>query len=158
MIEGLRNLMVFAIVLGGLIFFHELGHFLVAIRLGIKVKEFGLGFPPRLFRIYHWRGTDFTINAIPFGGFVRPVGEDDPSIVGGLAAAAPWRRVAVLVAGSATNILLAVIVLTPLDGQTVSPFLKWQKILQLRKSDYNQKISFLEQMERQSAFHHNSQQ
>lgn len=112
MIEGLRNLMVFAIVLGGLIFFHELGHFLVAIRLGIKVKEFGLGFPPRLFRLYHWRGTDFTINAIPFGGFVRPVGEDDPSIVGGLAAAAPWRRVAVLVAGSATNILLALIVLT----------------------------------------------
>ncbi|MDP6793031.1 MAG: site-2 protease family protein, partial [Anaerolineales bacterium] len=112
MIEDLRNLLIFALVLGGLIFVHELGHFLVALRLGIKVKEFGLGFPPRLLTIGRWCGTDFTLNAIPFGGFVRPLGEDDPSIEGGLAAATPWRRVAVLVAGSVANVLLAILVLT----------------------------------------------
>jgi len=112
MFEGLRNLLIFALVLGGLIFFHELGHFLVALRLGIKVKEFGLGFPPRLLKLGRWCGTDFTLNAIPFGGFVRPLGEDDPSIEGGLAAATPWRRAAVLVAGSGANMLLALLVLT----------------------------------------------
>ncbi len=112
MIEGLRNLVIFALVLGGLIFFHELGHFLVALRMGIKIKEFGLGFPPRLLTLGNWRGTEFTLNVIPLGGFVRPVGEDDPTIEGGLAAATPWRRVAVLVAGSGTNVLLALLVLT----------------------------------------------
>lgn len=112
MTEALRNLVIFALVLGGLIFFHELGHFLVAVRMGIKIKEFGLGFPPRLFTLGNWRGTEFTLNFIPLGGFVRPVGEDDPTIEGGLAAAAPWRRVAVLVAGSGTNVLLALLVLT----------------------------------------------
>jgi|MDTC01.3.fsa_nt_gb regulator of sigma E protease len=112
MIEGMRNLLVFALVLGGLIFFHEFGHYLVALRLGIKVKEFGIGFPPRLITLGRWRGTDFTLNAIPFGGFVRPLGEDDPSIEGGLSAATPWRRAAVLVAGSVTNALLALLVLT----------------------------------------------
>ncbi len=105
-------MLIFALVLGGLIFFHELGHFLAALRLGIKVKEFGIGFPPRLLTLWRWRGTDFTLNSIPFGGFVRPLGEDDPSIEDGLAAATPWRRVAVLVAGSGTNVLLSLLVLT----------------------------------------------
>ena len=50
MLEGLRNLIAFALVLGGLIFFHELGHFIVSIKLGVKIKEFGIGFPPRLLR------------------------------------------------------------------------------------------------------------
>ena len=98
--EELRNLIIYVLVLGGLIFFHELGHFLVAVRVGIKVKEFGLGFPPRLLKFAEWRGTEFTLNAIPFGGFVRPVGEDDPHIIGGLAAAPKRHRVAMLAAGS----------------------------------------------------------
>ena len=109
--EGIRNLLVFVLVLGGLIFFHELGHFLVSIRLGVKVKEFGLGFPPRLLKFAEWRGTEFTLNAIPFGGFVRPVGENDPSVPGGLSGAPRWHRVAVLAAGSMMNVLVAFVVL-----------------------------------------------
>lgn len=109
--EELRNLIIFVLVLGGLIFFHELGHFLVAVRVGIKVKEFGLGFPPRLLKFAEWRGTEFTLNAIPFGGFVRPVGEDDPHIIGGLAAAPKRHRVAMLAAGSTMNVLVAFVVL-----------------------------------------------
>lgn len=112
MLEGLRNLIAFALVLGSLIFFHELGHFLVSIRLGVKIKEFGLGFPPRILILGRWNNTDFTLNAIPLGGFVRPAGEDDPTIKDGLAAARPIHRLAILVAGSATNMLLGVLVLT----------------------------------------------
>ena len=112
MLEGLRNLIAFIFVLGGLIFFHELGHFIVSIRLGVRIKEFGLGFPPRILMLGRWKNTEFTLNAIPLGGFVRPAGEDDPAIKDGLAAADPIRRLAILVAGSATNLLLGVLVLT----------------------------------------------
>jgi len=112
MIEGLRNLIAFALVLGGLIFFHELGHFIVSIKLGVKIKEFGIGFPPRLLVLGKWNKTIFTLNAIPLGGFVRPTGEDDPTVKDGLAAAKPLHRLAILVAGSATNLLLGILVLT----------------------------------------------
>ena len=111
MSEGLRNLVIFVLVLGGLIFVHELGHFLAALRVGIKIKEFGLGFPPRLFKIAEWRGTIFTLNAIPLGGFVRPVGEEDPTVKGGLAAAPIRHRLAVLAAGSMMNALVSFLVL-----------------------------------------------
>jgi len=55
-------------------------------------------------------GTRFTLNWLPFGGFVRPKGENDPTIEGGLAAANPWRRLAVLVAGPLMNLITAVII------------------------------------------------
>src|SRR5512135_1955149 len=55
-------------------------------------------------------GTQFTLNWLPIGGFVRPKGENDPSVPGGLAAASPWTRLAVLFAGPTMNLLLAVVV------------------------------------------------
>ncbi len=55
-------------------------------------------------------GTRFTLNWLPFGGFVRPKGENDPNIAGGLAAASPWKRFAVLVAGPLMNLLTAVVI------------------------------------------------
>src|SRR5512140_2937792 len=55
-------------------------------------------------------GTRFTFNWLPFGGFVRPKGENDPSVRGGLAAASPWKRLAVLFAGPAMNLLAAVLI------------------------------------------------
>ncbi|MEK9194627.1 MAG: site-2 protease family protein, partial [Patescibacteria group bacterium] len=59
-----------------LILVHELGHFLTAKIFGVKVEEFGLGFPPRLFG--KKRGeTTYSVNALPFGGFVKIYGEDD---------------------------------------------------------------------------------
>lgn len=61
----------FVFVFGLIIFVHELGHYLMAVILGIPVAEFGFGYPPKLIRLFRWRGTDFTLNAIPFGGFVR---------------------------------------------------------------------------------------
>ena len=65
-------------VLGFLILVHELGHFLTAKRFGIKVTEFGFGFPPRIFGVRYGE-TVYSINWIPLGGFVRMVGEEDPT-------------------------------------------------------------------------------
>ena len=110
--DGIRDLLIFILVLGGLVFFHELGHFLAAKRVGVKVKEFGIGFPPRLVKLGQWQETEFTLNWIPFGGFVRPIGEDDPNISGGLAAAPKRHRVFVLAAGPGMNILVAFLVLS----------------------------------------------
>ena len=64
MLEGLRNLIAFALVLGGLIFFHELGHFIVSIKLGVKIKEFGIGFPPRLLAVSYTHLTLPTIYSV----------------------------------------------------------------------------------------------
>jgi regulator of sigma E protease len=92
-----------------LIIVHELGHYLAARAVKIEVEEFGIGFPPRLARLFNIGGTDFTLNAIPLGGFVRPKGENDPDVPGGLAAANPWARLFVLVAGPLMNLLLGVV-------------------------------------------------
>jgi regulator of sigma E protease len=92
-----------------LIVLHELGHFVAARALKVEVEEFGLGFPPRIKRLFRLWDTDFTLNAIPLGGFVRPKGENDPNVPGGLAASSPWVRLAVLFAGPLTNLVAGVL-------------------------------------------------
>ncbi len=69
-------ILAFFVVLIPLILIHEFGHFLAAKAAGITVLEFGLGFPPRIRKLFTWHDTDFTLNWIPLGGFVRPLGED----------------------------------------------------------------------------------
>lgn len=69
-------ILAFGIILIPAIIIHELGHFFAAKLLGINVLEFGIGFPPRLGRMFMWGETEFTINLLPIGGFVRPLGED----------------------------------------------------------------------------------
>lgn len=193
------TLLLVVLVFGGMIFLHELGHYLAARLFKIEVEEFGFGIPPRLWRF--WRtpgsfkvgthsiqipanfdlpvelteleqrpvdlvveragealtlkslalstaddgryilahptltpgsdgtlrlsgmvrelrlGTEFTLNWLPLGGFVRPKGEGDPDVPGGLAAASPWQRLAVLFAGPAMNLLTAVVVTAVIIGQ-----------------------------------------
>ncbi len=103
---------IFIVVFGGIILVHELGHFIVAKLMHIKVDEFGIGFPPRIVKLFTWHGTEFTLNWIPLGGFNKLHGENDPNEEGGLAAASPWRRIPVLLAGAAMNLLTAVVVYT----------------------------------------------
>ncbi|MCB9812930.1 MAG: site-2 protease family protein [Pseudomonadales bacterium] len=67
---------IFILVLSFLVIIHELGHFIAAKWSKVKVDEFGIGYPPKAIKLFTWRGTDFTINWIPFGGFVRMQGED----------------------------------------------------------------------------------
>ncbi len=103
------DLLTFILGIAVLIFVHELGHFLAARLLKVEVEEFGIGFPPRLVKLFERNGTIYSLNAIPLGGFVRPKGENDPSIEGGLAAASPWVRLGVLFAGPLMNLIVGVI-------------------------------------------------
>ena len=99
----------FVVALATLIILHELGHFLACKILKIEVEEFGLGFPPRALTLFELGGTKFSLNWLPFGGFCRTKGENDPTVAGGLAAAGPWKRIAVFLAGPMMNLLTAII-------------------------------------------------
>ncbi|MCY4108526.1 MAG: M50 family metallopeptidase [Chloroflexi bacterium] len=101
------------VILVVMVILHELGHFIAAKRSGVKVLEFGIGWPPRLFG-RTWRGTLYSLNAIPVGAFVRMLGENDQAQAQNQAqdpdsfSAKPKRsRALILVAGSAMNLLLA---------------------------------------------------
>lgn len=100
----------FFIVLTPIILVHELGHFFAARLSNIRVEEFGLGFPPRALKLTERNGTLYSLNWIPLGGFVRPAGEDDPTVPGGLAAASKRARLFVLFAGAGANFLMALFV------------------------------------------------
>lgn len=94
-----------------LVVFHELGHFTVAKLSGIKVLEFGVGIPPRAFG-FSRGGTEYTVNWLPLGGFVKMLGEEDPGDARSFAAQSAWKRLAVLVAGPGVNALLPIVLLT----------------------------------------------
>ncbi|MCW5875631.1 MAG: site-2 protease family protein [Anaerolineales bacterium] len=119
----------FIIALVSLIVVHELGHLLAAKFSGIKVKEFGIGLPPRVIKLFKWGETDFTLNALPLGGFVLPEGENDPNVPGGLSAAPPWKRIFVLIAGPAMNILAAILLYFIIFMQIGSPDLNTVQIM-----------------------------
>jgi len=104
-------IILFILTLFVVISLHELGHFIAARRAGVKVEEFGLGFPPRVFGIKRGE-TVYSINAIPAGAFVKSAGENDPSVPGSLASKGSWSRLAVYAAGPVANIFLAFILLS----------------------------------------------
>src|SRR6188474_3410383 len=109
--QTLLTWLVFILAFGGMILIHEFGHFIAARLCKIEVEEFGIGLPtPGAITLFTWQGTRFTLNWLPLGGFVRPKGENDPTVPGGLAAASPWARLAVLFAGPLMNLLTAVII------------------------------------------------
>jgi regulator of sigma E protease len=103
----------FVVVLSLLVFVHELGHFVLAKRAGVKVEEFGFGYPlPNgllTITLFKRGETTYTLNPIPFGGFVRMAGEEDPNAEGGLASKSKLARVGVLSAGSMMNIILGIV-------------------------------------------------
>ena len=98
-------------VLSLLVFIHELGHFLTAKKFGIKVTEFGFGFPPRIWGITIGE-TRYSINLIPLGGFVKMVGEEDPTEPRSFARQSILKRSIVLVAGSLMNLILPIFIFT----------------------------------------------
>ena len=95
-------------VLAVLILAHETGHFASAKGFGIKVEEFGLGFPPRLVGVRRGE-TLYSLNAIPLGGFTKMAGEEDPKVPRGLAGRGIGTRLIVLSAGSIMNALLPIV-------------------------------------------------
>ncbi len=125
------SILIFIIVIVALIVVHELGHFIAAKWSGMRVDEFGLGYPPRALLIGKWGGTEYTLNWLPFGGFVKIFGEDaaveqEPPLrqgsegqvgarVGDPRAFGARPRILqaiVLVAGIAMNLLLAYVLIT----------------------------------------------
>ena len=105
----LLSAIAFIIVLGLVVLVHEWGHFISARRAGIVVTEFGFGYPPRLKTLAIRDGVEYTLNAIPVGGFVRMLGEEDPSEPGSFASKSAWVRIRTLLAGSAMNLVLAAV-------------------------------------------------
>ena len=122
--EVIGTIAAFLGVLILLVLVHELGHFIVAKRAGITVEEFGIGFPPRITSVT-WRGTRYSLNWIPLGGFVKMLGEDgdveirrlreqglspdeiEHAMAGAFNRKPVWVRIGVLLAGVAMNFLLA---------------------------------------------------
>ncbi len=105
----------FVFVLGVLVFVHELGHFLAAKRVGIRVLKFQLGFNPTIFS-YKYGDTEYSIGALPLGGYVKMAGEqDEHDMAGGQVTGDPgeflsktrWERFQVLVMGPVMNLALA---------------------------------------------------
>jgi regulator of sigma E protease len=128
------TLLSFALILGFLIFVHEMGHFLVARMMGVKAEEFGFGFPPRIIGVVYnekhkkWeivrgsknlkrKNTIYSINWIPLGGFVKILGEDglkkgkekDPQ---NFVNKAIWKKIFILAAGVMMNFLAAALILS----------------------------------------------
>lgn len=106
------TLLIFIVILGFLVFIHEFGHFLAAKRAGIKVEEFGFGFPPRIFGI-EIKGTIYSINWIPIGGFVKIKGEsgEHRKDKDSFAAQKIWKRGIILSSGVGMNFLLTILLL-----------------------------------------------
>src|SRR5689334_23681312 len=111
----LISVLAVGVILGFMILIHEFGHFAVAKLLGVRVEQFAIGFGKRLFGFRRGE-TDYRINALPFGGYVKMSGEnpmdqhsDDPRE---FLNHPRWHRFLIAIAGPVMNILLAVVLLT----------------------------------------------
>ncbi len=154
------NILIFIIILGVLIFVHELGHFVMAIRNGIKADEFGFGFPPRIFGFVRSEKTGrfklvfgnkkiesvntvYSINWIPLGGFVKIKGEngEGENEKDSFSAKSAWVRIKVLSAGVIMNFLLAWLLFSAIfvmgapesisdDASVVSPKVQISQVLE----------------------------
>lgn len=113
----LFTILVALAVLGALVFFHELGHFIVAKLFGVRVYVFSLGFGRRLFGFKRGH-TDYRVSAIPFGGYVKMAGEEPQDEKTGapdeFTAKPRWQRLCIAFAGPFANLVLAVLVLAAL--------------------------------------------
>ena len=110
----LTSIAAFTFVLGVLVFVHEMGHYLMARRIGIRVLTFSLGFGPKLLTVR--RGdTDYCISAIPLGGYVKMAGENPDDVRSGaddeFLSKTKWERFQVLIMGPTMNIILAFVVM-----------------------------------------------
>jgi len=110
-LQGIITIALFIFILGALVVIHELGHFGMARGFRIRVQEFGIGFPPRA-RVLRAKGeTLYTLNWLPIGGFVRLEGEDgDSDDPRSFATQRLWKKLVVLAAGVAMNLLLAFVI------------------------------------------------
>lgn len=116
------EIIVFILILSILILVHELGHFIAAKKNGVKVEEFGLGFPPRIFSRKIGE-TIYSINLLPLGGFVKVYGEEYHEKTKNKKRAfvykKPWQKALIIVSGVIGNLLLAWVLLSYLATQGI---------------------------------------
>lgn len=131
------TILIFILILSFLVLIHELGHYLIARKNGIAIKEFGLGYPPRLLKLFTYKGTIFSLNLLPLGGFVQLDGEDGPEtisdekkIVGTkseknqgipLYLSSTSAQLQTVLAGIVVNLLFAIVAFTVIFAQTGIP-------------------------------------
>ncbi len=127
------------LILSLLVLLHELGHFLVAKLFGVHVLEFGIGLPPKALKIFQRGETEYTLNWLPLGGFVRLAGEDqDPSLWDKLNPVArshmffakpAWQRALIIVAGVAVNFVIGILMFSVIYTHIGIPHLSGQQVL-----------------------------
>jgi regulator of sigma E protease len=107
----MQTILIFLFVIVVLVVAHELGHFLVAKLFGVKVEEFGIGYPPRAKKLFTKGGTLFTLNWLPFGGFVKIFGEQNGENLdkNSFANQKLWKRLSIIIAGVVANMILAML-------------------------------------------------
>jgi regulator of sigma E protease len=111
--DTLINIAILLLVLVGLVLVHELGHFVLAKRAGVKVHEFGIGFPPRAAVLFRRGETAYTLNWLPIGGFVRLEGEEGESVDSrAFVNQKLGTRLRILIAGVVVNFVLAWVIFT----------------------------------------------
>ena len=133
---GLGYIIPFLVVLTVLVFVHELGHYLVARRNGVRIEVFSIGFGPEIFGWYDRAGTRWKLSAVPLGGYVKMYGDADASSLPSNSLAAMseddravsfhhkglWQRIAVVAAGPAANFIFAIVLLAGLFATVGQPF------------------------------------
>jgi regulator of sigma E protease len=130
---SLVGLLLFLVTLGILIFVHEMGHFLAAKAVGVTVEEFAWGFGPKLVTLLRRGGTEYTVRALPLGGFVSMVGmqPEDVGVPNGLMSKPAWARALVFVAGPLMNVILALLILCSMGMITGAPDKRSTQVLQV---------------------------
>ena len=134
--SGLTYIVPFLVVLTVLVFVHELGHYLVARRNGVRIEVFSIGFGPEIFGWYDRAGTRWKLSVVPLGGYVKMYGDADASSLPADSLGAMsederavsfhhkrlWQRIAVVAAGPAANFIFAIVLLTVLFSTVGQPF------------------------------------
>lgn len=120
MLEVLKTALAASVLLGALVFFHELGHFIMAKLMRIRVEEFAFGFGPKLIRLFKRGDTEYTIHPIPLGGFVKLAGAEpgEVDLPNGFQSKPWWSRFLVYTAGPFASFLLGYLIFCSL-GMTV---------------------------------------
>lgn len=125
------SFIIFLLILNVLIIVHEFGHFLIARRNGVTVKEFAVGLGPAIWK-KEWKGTVWRFNILPFGGYNNLKGEsEEESGIGNFTDASKKARLKILIAGSAMNILLAIIafyIYVPFMGFKVPTYINFSPV------------------------------
>ncbi|HEX3000504.1 MAG TPA: RIP metalloprotease RseP [Armatimonadota bacterium] len=109
---GLETILAFIIVLGLAVLLHEFGHFAAAKAMGVRVLEFAFGFPPKLFTLFERNGTQYSVCALPIGGYVKLAGQEPGEEAGedGFNSKPVWKRILIIFAGPFMNFVLAAII------------------------------------------------